>query len=433
MTTPDNDQVAVLPDKPPHPAEPPASSLNLHEPIRLLYVISSLEHGGAEHQVIELANRLNPQRFDVNVAVLEPHVPLAHLLRDRDRRLHVVEKRWKFDTGVIRRLAKFMRAKQTQIVHAFLFDAEMAARWAARSAGAPLVVSSERNSDYVMPRVHWLCKRVTRSWFDVMIANSEAGKRFNMRKLGINGERIDVIRNGIDTQRFQLQDKAAARKALDLPAHAPIVGMVATFKRQKNHGDFLRAAERLHNQYPDALFACIGEPMRANQQGAQTYHGEIVDLLDTLSVKSKCRFLGKRNDMPVVYNALDILVLPSTHEGTPNVLLEGMACGTPVVANDVSDNAQIAPDGKVGFIVQLGDVDALTERIGRLLENQTLRQTFSTAAREWVEHEFSMDKLIERTSRSYQRALLRACQAGKRRPALEQIAQALQTTEGMSR
>ncbi len=396
----------------------PAGGASPAAPIRLMYLISSLEHGGAERQVVLLANRLDPARFDVTVCSLAPYVPLAATLRDRERRLHIVEKRWKADVGLVRRVARLMRAQRTQAVHCFLFDAEMVGRLAALLAGRPVVFASERNTDYVMPKSHWIGRRLTRSCFDLMIANSEAGKRFNMRTLGIAEDRIHVIRNGVDLERFQPVDRLVARASLELPADVPVIGMIATFKRQKNHGDFLRAAERLHKRFPEALFVCVGEPMRANQQGAATYHGEILTLLETLSVKKQCRFLGTRDDMPAVYSALDILVLPSEREGTPNVLLEAMACGTPVVATDVADNAAVAPDGQVGYIVPFGDVDALTNRLERLLLDVETRHAFGRAARAWVSCEFSTDRLVEQMSAAYDNTVRRVRSSGARRPAV---------------
>jgi glycosyltransferase involved in cell wall biosynthesis len=94
-------------------------------------------------------------------------------------------------------------------------------------------------------------------------------------------------------------------------------------------------------------------------------------------------------------------VLPSVAEGSPNVLLESMACGVPVVATDVADNACIVPDGQVGYVVPLGDAAAMADRILRLLENDHLRGSLAKQARRWVVQEFSTARLAARTQAAY--------------------------------
>jgi glycosyltransferase involved in cell wall biosynthesis len=111
--------------------------------------------------------------------------------------------------------------------------------------------------------------------------------------------------------------------------------------------------------------------------------------------------------MPEVYNACDVTVLTSSREGTPNVLLESMACGVPVVATDVADNAHLVPDGRVGFIVPLGDTAALADRVCRLLEDAPRRREMGEAARAWVQREFSSAALARKTEAVYEDQLRR--------------------------
>src|SRR5574338_1606365 len=112
-------------------------------------------------------------------------------------------------------------------------------------------------------------------------------------------------------------------------------------------------------------------------------------LVDDIGVRDRCLFLGNRDDVERLYPACDVTVLPSLFEGTPNVALESMACGVPVIATDVSDNATIIPDGRAGYIVPLGDPARLAERIETILRDGALRASMSQAARAWVHAEFS--------------------------------------------
>ena len=376
--------------------------------VRVLLLVSSLEFGGAERQVVHLANHLSPDRFDVSICSLSPYVPLATDLRDREHRLHIVARRSRFDLGVVGRVAELMERLRTDIVHGFLFDAEMIGRLAARSAHVPVVIASERNSNYRIPWLHWCGQHLTRSLFDVMIANSEAGKQFNMRMLGIPASRIEVIRNGVDTDRFRPGEATALRTELNLPDNAFVVGMVARFKRQKNHGVFLRMAQKVLERIPNAWFICVGEPLRDNLQGAEDYHREMRDLIGTLGLERRCLLLGNRMDMPDVYRALDVAVLTSLREGTPNVLLEAMATGVPVVASDVADNRLVVPDKEAGFIVPPNDVDETARCVAELVDS-ALRERMGAAGRRWVQTHFSLDALTRQTQQVYLDALGRSC------------------------
>ncbi|MFO0837894.1 MAG: glycosyltransferase [Phycisphaerae bacterium] len=374
-------------------------------PIPIMLLVSSLEHGGAERQVVELANHLDRARFDPTLCSLSELVPLAEHLRERERVLRIVPKQSRFDRGVIGKVAGMMKERGTRLVHNFLFDAEMVGRLAARRAGVAAVVASERNTDYRRPWSHWLGQHLTRGLFDLMVANSESGKRFNIRTLGLKPERIHVVRNGVDTDRFHPLDKRTVRAALGLPHEVPIVGMVASFKRQKNHADYFRLARGVLARFPAAQFLCVGEPLRDNLQGAQDYHFEMHALLDELRLGEHFVFLGARQDMPEIYNACDLTVLTSAREGTPNVLLESLACGVPVVATDVSDNAQVVPQGQVGFVVALHDVSALTDRVCELLGDSGRRAALGVAARDWAQTEFSIPKMVERMQGVYEGVL----------------------------
>ena len=200
-----------------------------------------------------------------------------------------------------------------------------------------------------------------------MIANSHSGKRFVSKDLGIPGDEVHVVHNGVDVVRCRPGDRGKVRRELGIADDDFVVGMIANFKPQKNHAQFFRMAERVLKRFPRAWFVCVGEPLRNNYKGGEDYHREMCALLERTSVKDRLLLLGVRHDMPDVYNTCDVTVLTSHHEGTPNVLLESMACGVPVVATDVSDNAYVVSDGQTGFIVPLNDAETTAHRGGDLL------------------------------------------------------------------
>jgi glycosyltransferase involved in cell wall biosynthesis len=128
-------------------------------------------------------------------------------------------------------------------------------------------------------------------------------------------------------------------------------------------------------------------------------------LVQRLGLTRHCHFLGNRDDVSRLYPACDVTVLPSRFEGTPNVLLESMACGVPVVATDVSDNSYVVPEGRAGYLVQLDDDEEMAERIARVLADNTARRAMGARARAWVEQEFSTARLAAKTAAVYQELL----------------------------
>src|SRR5262249_44295278 len=142
-------------------------------------------------------------------------------------------------------------------LHCFLFDAEVVGRLAGRLTNVPVVIASERNSDYPPMLVKDRIQRLTRPIVDLMIANSYAGNRYAVGHLGFQRDRVVVVHNGVDTERFSPSDRATARDRLGIPADAPVVGMFASFKEQKNHGMYFRVARRILERHRNTWFLCV--------------------------------------------------------------------------------------------------------------------------------------------------------------------------------
>ncbi len=370
-------------------------------PIRVLLVISNLEYGGAQRQVVELSNNLDRQRFDVHVCSLSDYVPLGAEIRDASIRLHVIQKRHKFDVTVIPRLARLLKSLEVDIVHSYLFDAEIAVRLAGRMAGSAAIVGSERNADYHLKRRQLAAYRLTRRCVDLIIANSQAGADFSSRTLGYDPSMYRVVHNGVDVSRFIPIDGRRVKEDLGIAENELVVGMFASFKRQKNHPMLLGAARRVLDKSPMVRFVFVGDMLYAGMHGSDTYTALTHRLVDDLGLRNRCLFLGNRRDVADLYCACDVTVLPSLFEGTPNVLLESMACQIPVIATDVSDNARIVRDGQTGFLVPLGNEGQLADRLLDLLTQGDLRRTMGQAGRAWVSEEFSTGALVRKIGEIY--------------------------------
>jgi glycosyltransferase involved in cell wall biosynthesis len=369
-------------------------------------VISDLEFGGAQRQVIELANHIDPARYDLHVVALHDYTPLAGSLREADRRLHIIPRRGKFDFTVVTRLHALLKKLGASVVHGYLFDAEIAARLAGRLAGAA-VIGSERNTDYVLRRVNLLAYRLTRRCHDFTIANSRAGAEFNARLLRQPPEQYRVVYNGVDVNRFQPRDGSALRAELGLLPEHRVVGIMASFKPQKNHLMFIEAAARVLRQVPQARFLFVGDELFQGSCDSVQQKQKMLALVEKLGLKPYCLFVGNRPDVERYYHACEVTALSSLFEGTPNAALESMASGVPVVATDVSDHRHVIPSGRVGHIVPLDDVEGFAQHLSQLLIDEEARRVMAQRARAWVMEEFSCARLGQRTADVYDEAVAR--------------------------
>ena len=374
--------------------------MSLRNKVTAVIAISNLEYGGAQRQVIELANNLDTSVFDLHICSLSDYVPLSASLEDRSR-LHIIRKRFKFDVGVVYRLAWLLRQLHADIVHGYLFDAEIAARLAGRIAGTRAVGNSERNTDYPYKRRQLTAYRLTRQCVDFYIANSRAGAAFNQRTLGNRPDRYYTVHNGVDTRRFAPGDGTPVRASLGLDADEFVVGMFGSFKAQKNHALLFHAMRGLLQHHTRSRLLLVGDQLAGGLHGSDDYKLRMTGLLRELDLERHCILAGNRNDVEKLYAACDVTALPSLFEGTPNVALESMACGVPVVATRVSDNAYIIRDGETGLLVDPGDAEGFAARLLELARDRDSRRSMSELGRRWVEAEFSSRRLAEKTATVY--------------------------------
>lgn len=374
-------------------------------PLVAVVVISDLEFGGAQRQVVELANHMDERECRMYVVSLADYVPLAESLRNRDERFHFILRRWRFDFTVPLRLARFLKKVRADVVHSYLFDAAIAARVAGRLARRVAVIDTERNTDYVFKKIERTAFRLTRWGNDLTMANSRAGAAFNSRELGMPPATYRVVHNGVDTERFQPRPQPELRAELGFKPDELVVGMFASFKPQKNHPLLLRAARLALDAGARFRLLFVGDELYKGMSGSVEFKQQIQKTVDELQLRPLCVFAGNQKNVERYYNVCDVTALPSLFEGTPNVALESMASGVPVVATNVSDNAYIVPDGRAGFVVESNDAGAMADRLVRLAQDREMRARLSRDARAWVVEEFSCARLAEKTLAVYREAV----------------------------
>lgn len=374
---------------------------NSHDRVVVALVISNLEYGGAQRQVVALANNLDPDRFDVHVFSLSDYVPLRKDLTIPPVNYHEIRKRKKYDLSVVRRLRQQFLALGIDVVHTFLYDAEIAGRVAGWLARVPRVIGSERNSDYTIKRNQMLFYRLTKFMRHHCISNSRAGASFNGRMLGYAPDHYSVVRNCVDLDRFSPGEDDQLKSELAISPQKLVVGMFASFKHQKNQLLFLNGLRLVKKQGFDCHALFIGDILHGGAQDTGRYYEELRKSVAEFGLSEMCQFIGNRDDVERYYRVCDVTVLCSLFEGTPNVVLESMASGVPAIVTDVSDNALLIEDGQTGFVVPVGDPTRLAEKLIKCIEDRVLCQCLGRRARRAAEQRFSPDRLASDTAEVY--------------------------------
>jgi glycosyltransferase involved in cell wall biosynthesis len=201
-------------------------------------------------------------------------------------------------------------------------------------------------------------------------------------------EKLVVVRNGIQLpEPVSPEKRAELRGALDIPPEAPAIGMVARLAPQKGVGIFVRAAAKVLQKRPDAVFLLVGGGPLEPEIRARA--------ADLKLPPANFRMLGHREDAELLYPAFDLAMLSSLYEGLPYVLLEAMAYGVPVIATDVLGSRDVVIDGETGFLARVSDPDHIADRTLVMLEDKPFHRRCGQAARERVAKEFSFDAFIE--------------------------------------
>ncbi len=351
---------------------------------------------------MQLVTRLDRARWEPLVICLSPCLPVgtaAGALTDDFERAGIpvtcLGARSRADVLVIGRLARELRAFQPALLQTFLFHANIAGRIAGRLAGVGKIVSGIRVAERRSRMRLWL-DRATESLVDHHVCVSHAVAEFSARRGGLPAEKMTVIPNGVDATRFA-SARAADLWEFDIPAESRTVLFVGRLDPQKGPFVLLEAAEGFLATVDDLHVLLIGDgPLSSRLQA----------WVDQRNLGQRIHFAGWRADVAPLLKAADCLVLPSRWEGMPNVVLEAMASGLPVVATEVEGTTELIHNHQTGLLIPPDSPSELAGAVARVLGNPEQARTMSSAAQSYVSHAFTWDKLVQRFEQLY-RSLLK--------------------------
>jgi len=368
---------------------------SLQRPMRLLLVADSLDVGGAEWHVVNLASALAEQGHRITLActvegVLAPLAeqagisvrPLLHRLVKRRQSPRYA---WK--------LAKLVRQSQFDLVHAHMYASALASAYALLGTSIPLVITEHSQANW---RSQYACRCSQWSYSQArhIIAVSREIRRRLIEQEGMPSDRISVIMNALPPASEQHKSIQP-----DLPAalrNGLLVGVAARLQPEKGVAYFLEAAAHVLQFLPEVHFLVMGDgPQRKELQAYVEQPG----------VQEHVHFLGFRLDARAIIGLLDVLVVPSLSEGTPLVTLEAMSAGVPVVASAVGGIPEQVRHQSEGILVPPGDALALGEAVLRLLQNPTWMQQLGEAGRQRALSHFSFTTMLQETENVYRATL----------------------------
>jgi glycosyltransferase involved in cell wall biosynthesis len=370
-----------------------------------LQLIGNFHSGGTERQAVQLTRLLvESGRCNVSVATLERDgalLPEINRLGFNDipefrlnsfYDLHFVRQ--------VRRFAQYLKQHEIDVLHAHDFYTNIFGMAAAALARVPVRIASRRESA-VRPSHQRVVERSAYRLADAVIANCEEVRR-QLIDEGVPARKVRTVYNGLDPARVQLPqaDRKEILASLNLPERR-FVTIMANMRAHvwnpapacyKDHPTFLRAAQLVYEQVPDAGFIIAGE-------------GELLEetqeLARSLGIEDRTFFIGRCRDVGRVLSISDVCVLSSRSEGFSNSILEYMAAGRPVVSTDVGGAREAIVQGETGYLVPAGDHQRLAEHIASLLLNPDRARAMGEAGRRVVNEKFSSNKQLQTVESLY--------------------------------
>ncbi len=373
---------------------------------RVLLFVTDFQIGGTERQVVNLARGLQASEFEPQVGCFRLRGAFLEELRESSVRIA------EFPIGPLwglaalrsqRKLALYLRQQRIALVHSFGTYPNLFALPAARMARVRSVAAIRDTGDHLSAWRRRL-QRQACALADRVAANAFAVREHLVAE-GYEANRLSVIHNGIDVERFGGTASAArVRAQLGVPARAPLVAMLARLTGLKGAEYFLQAAALAAQSAPEARFLVVGDGGCLGP-GGPDYRGQLEAMAGRLGIGERVVFAGFRTDVPELLQAVTVAVQPSLSEGLSNVVLEAMAAGLPVVATEVGGNGEMVEHGVSGLLVPPRDAGALAAAIGRLLAEPALARSLGAAGRRRAASCFSLAALQRNTTRLYREVL----------------------------
>ena len=377
----------------------PPGAIPADAPPLVAHIIHRLDYGGLENGLVNLINRMPPERYRHAILCLTDFNPeFRRRIRRPDVEVYALRKREGRDWGLFQRCWSLLRRLRPALVHTRNLAAlEMQAP--AWLAGVRARVHGEHGWDrdprLIGSRYHRL-RRGLRPLVGHYIALSGEIAAYLETQVGVAPARISQIINGVDSTRFYPDSDRSPLPPDFAPVGTQLIGTVGRLEPVKDQPNLVRAFIQLLETVPEAR-----RRLRLVIVGAGSLRPDIERLLTEAGARDLAWLAGARDDIPELLRSLDVFALPSQAEGISNTILEAMASGLPVVATAVGGNAELVADGETGRLAPASDPAALAAALRDYVDDPGLARAHGAAGRRRVEECFSLEAMVAAYLRVY--------------------------------
>lgn len=362
---------------------------------RVLLLLTNVSPtGGAEVQSIQLALRLKERNWDVRVASLLPvRTPLTNL---EEAGIRVESANMRKGLGAVNSagaLIKLIRSFRPLVLHCHMAQATLAGRLARCFANVPVVIGTLHGLMMYSVSGHhqrWLehLHRLTDRLADTTTVVCQAGLAYYYTSNTVSAQRLRYVPNGVDTEAFRIDPSQRERIRAELKLGNEFVWLnVGRFDPIKDHKVALKGFASMLDRHPNSQMLLAG---------GGDLEPDLRALATALGIESRVRFLGRRQDVSSLMNAADAMILTSTYEALPLVLLEAAACGLPAVATRVGGTEEAILEGLTGYLAPVADTVAVADAMSRLAGTPSgERSRMARAAREHVVRHYHFDAVMD--------------------------------------
>lgn len=365
--------------------------------MKVLHLINTLSTGGAEMHLLTLCRHLKRQNIEIVVACLREYVTDSRSLRldfeAEDIRVINLQADSRYNSLYLGRIARVLRAERPDILHTHLPRADFAGAFARVFhpgliwvCSVHAIYSEDWSGRWSLPLFNLLWRRS-----DVMLCISHAVRDWLVAR-GVPPDKARVVHYGIEPEKFSVP-AVNLREKLGLNKNA-VVGSIGRLEPRKGHDLLIQAMRELCIRVPSARLLIAGHDPWG-------YGATLRGLIDRLGLGEKVRLVGFQTDVVSFLNALDVFAFASNSEGFGQVLVEAMAAGKPVVANEVPPLTEIVVNQETGLLVETGNPTLFADALYRLLSNRVDQQQMGARGRERVEKFFNAKKMADQTLALY--------------------------------
>ncbi|MFZ3136297.1 MAG: glycosyltransferase family 4 protein [Thermodesulfovibrionales bacterium] len=367
--------------------------------IRIMQITHDLNIGGLQKIVSDIALYLDKSRYQVTVCALREGGMLENeLVNNNIKVIKLPAAKNGVDYLAFWKLYKILRDERPHIIHTHNTQPFVEGGLAAWLARVPVCIHTEHGRQFPDKKRYMFAEWLFSHYVDQIVAVSESAKKDLVTYEKISSDKIQVIMNGIDGNKYNGNiDRNIKLKELGIDTNYDfILGFAGRLSPEKGLTYLLKAMSIIVSKYPSTLLLIAGEGVLMADLKKET---------EQLNLNNNIKFSGPRSDIPEIMNILDMFVLPSLREGLPLVLLEAAAASLPIVATDVGGSKDIVKDGVNGLLVKSQDEQSLAKAIEYLIKNNDIKKTFGRYSFEVFKRSFAIEKMIYSYEAIYEHCL----------------------------